>query len=42
MSKYIRVLALMLGLSAGQSAFAGVPVIDGVSNGARAAEFVQT
>ena len=42
MSKYIRVLALMLGMSAGQSAFAGVPVIDGVSNAARAAEFVQT
>jgi len=42
MSKYLRVIGLLLGLSAGQHAYAGIPVIDGVSNAARAAEFTQT
>jgi type IV secretion system protein VirB5 len=42
MTKYIRVFALLLGLAGGQQAFAGIPVIDGVSNAARLAEFTQT
>ena len=42
MNKFIRAGLLMLCLGAGQSAHAGIPVIDGVSNGARMLEFGQT
>lgn len=42
MKQLIKSAALVFGLFAGQSAFAGIPVIDGVSNGMRVAEFAQT
>lgn len=42
MKKMIRVFALFTGLVAGQQSYAGIPVIDGVSNGMRVAEFAQT
>jgi len=42
MSKYIRAFVLLLSLAGGQQAFAGIPVIDSVSNGARLAEFTKT
>ena len=42
MKNTIRSAALLISLGIGQQAFAGVPVIDGVSNGMRIAEFAQT
>jgi type IV secretion system protein VirB5 len=42
MKKLIRAAALFVGLIAGQQSYAGIPVIDGVSNGMRVAEFAQT
>lgn len=42
MNKLIRACVLVLGLVGGQHAFAGIPVVDGINNTARAAEFVQT
>lgn len=42
MRKMIRAFALFVGLVAGQQSYAGIPVIDGVSNGMRIAEFAQT
>lgn len=42
MKKIIRAAVLFVGLIAGQQSYAGIPVIDGVSNGMRIAEFAQT
>ncbi|SDA85451.1 type IV secretion system protein VirB5 [Pseudomonas sp. NFPP33] len=42
MKNMIRAFALFVGLVAGQQSYAGIPVIDGVSNGMRIAEFAQT
>lgn len=42
MNKLTCAIALAFGLVAGQSAYAGIPVVDGVNNSARAAEFVKT
>lgn len=42
MNKLICTAALATGMFAGMPAYAGIPVLDAVSNGARAAEFVQT
>jgi type IV secretion system protein VirB5 len=42
MKNIIRACVLVLGLAAGHEAFAGIPVIDTISNEARAAEFLKT
>lgn len=42
MKKALRLSALVIALGLGAHASAGVPVIDGVSNGARMVEFTQT
>lgn len=42
MKKMIRAFAAAAALILGNTAFAGIPVIDGVSNGMRMAEFAQT
>ncbi len=42
MKNIIRAAVLAFGLIAGQQSYAGIPVIDGVSNGMRIAEFAQT
>lgn len=42
MKKIIKAVTITAALLGGQQAFAGIPVIDGVSNGMRIAEFAQT
>lgn len=42
MKAYAKALLLVAALAGGQTASAGIPVIDGVSNGMRIAEFAQT
>lgn len=42
MKKIVKAVAITAALLSGQQAFAGIPVIDGVSNGMRIAEFAQT
>lgn len=42
MKKVIKAVTITAALLGGQQAFAGIPVIDGVSNGMRIAEFAQT